>query len=44
MSVKKSLKQEGRFGKKSFTLEEAVKQWGDDAICFETGCDDSDDE
>ena len=25
-------------------FEEAVKKWGDEAICFETGCDDTDEE
>ena len=32
-----------RISKPTMTFEEAVKKWGDEAICFETGCgDDSD--
>jgi hypothetical protein len=33
-----------RLNKPTMTVEEAVKKWGDEAICFETGCDDSDDD
>ena len=29
-----------RIGKQTISFEEAVKKWGDEAICFETGCDD----
>lgn len=29
-----------RIGKQVISFEEAVKKWGDEAICFETGCDD----
>ena len=29
-----------RIGKQTVSFEEAVKKWGDEAICFETGCDD----
>lgn len=29
-----------RLGKLIVSFEEAVKKWGDEAICFETGCDD----
>tara|TARA_Y100000310_G_scaffold332725_1_gene408842 strand:+ start:841 stop:1182 length:342 start_codon:yes stop_codon:yes gene_type:complete len=28
-----------RLGKQTVSFEEAVKKWGDEAICFETGCD-----
>ena len=31
---------EKRIGKQTVSFEEAVKKWGDEAICFETGCDD----
>ena len=29
-----------RIGKQVTSFDEAVKKWGDEGICFETGCDD----
>ena len=33
-----------RLGKPIMSFEEAVKKWGDEAVCFETGCGDDSDE
>lgn len=33
-----------RIGKQTISFEDAVKKWGDESICFETSCGDSDEE